>query len=212
MLSRVVLIAHTPSPDKLVANAAVLCYSKRFVERMSPKRQSLLISRLLNDKHLSPFEHASFTFLIENISRNCLCQLTRHRMASYTVCSQRYVHSDEYVLSIPSISDEDLRAIKQSIDRSFAEYSSLLLKNLKKEDARSVLPGACSTKLVMTINARSLMNFFNLRCCQRAQHEIRCLANKMLNTVRAVAPQIFHMKYPDCQQCYNKCKAFYLKK
>lgn len=225
----VALIAYTPDPEKTVASAARLCYSPCGVEDIRKKMdgQSVagFIQMLRRMGHESPFEHASFTFGIEGISRSMMAQITRHRMASFSVQSQRYVpmHHFEYIMP-PEIAGipEAEREFKIAMDACLTHYQNLSeilqrahMGKLREEgvseeeaaakaektaieDARFVLPNACATKLVVTMNARSLFNFFAQRCCNRAQWEIRAVAKEMLRLVKQVAPAIFAFAGPDC--------------
>jgi thymidylate synthase (FAD) len=200
-MALVKLLTHTPEPEKVVAIAARLCYSKFTVDEIvkTITRDEVAKSiKLLNAvRHESPIEHASFTFSIAGVSRACLAQITRHRMASYSVKSQRYVNEKKfhYVTPPPMKNDEEFKAL---MDRLHKHYVSMKSKGYENEDARFLLPNACDTQLIMTMNARSLKNFFTLRCCYRAQWEIRDVANKMLKEVKAVAPLLFKKAGPNC--------------
>ncbi|MEW6102453.1 MAG: FAD-dependent thymidylate synthase [bacterium] len=188
------VISHTPEPEALVARAASLCYSK---EDKKPKNPKPLIDKLLKMGHLSVFEHISFTFSISGISRACSHQLVRHRIASYSQQSQRYVFFDKANYVIPeTIKDKD--SFSKKIEDMVNFYHKLVEDGVPKEDARYILPQAFSTKLIMTMNARELMHFFRLRCCNRAQWEIRDMADKMLCLVKDIAPNIFLNSGPPC--------------
>jgi thymidylate synthase (FAD) len=226
---KVDLIAHTPDPEKVVAAAARLCYSPHGVttllERMDDDEIRRLVQILSEMGHQSPFEHVSFTFAIEGISRSLTHQLVRHRIASYSQKSQRYVREGGFDYVVPEAIklQPDLKAVylkaMQDQQQSYNELAEGLkeshLKTLLEEgvpakkaegmaekmaieDARYVLPNACETKIVVTMNARSLLHFFNVRCCNRAQWEIRQLATEMLLLVKKVAPQLFRIAGPDC--------------
>ncbi|MCL1830144.1 MAG: FAD-dependent thymidylate synthase [Oscillospiraceae bacterium] len=227
---KVYLIAHTEQPEQVVAAAAKLCYSDSEVSTLmndlTPEKTESFIDTLLNQLgHESPIEHASFTFAIEGVSRSLLAQITRHRHASYSVQSQRYVKLKDFNYVIPPVIAEDEAALAvfeaaMLNDRwSYNEitkilYTSHLQQYLKTgidqktaesqaekkaiEDARFVFPNACETKMVMTMNARSLQNFFRQRCCRRAQWEIRALADEMLKLVCEKAPTIFKNAGPPC--------------
>lgn len=231
----VTLLTYTPDADKLVASAAKLCYSRSdiptLMENLTPEKIESFLT-LLNDLgHASPIEHASFTFGIEGVSRALLAQLTRHRIASFSVQSQRYVDksSFEYVMppeiaAIPEAREEYIRAMEEdaahyeSIRRILIEKhtQTFLAEGIEEkeakrmaekkanEDARFVLPNSCDTKIIMTMNVRSLHNFFSLRCCRRAQWEIRELACEMLKLVRGVAPLLFAKAGPGCVR--GKCQ------
>jgi thymidylate synthase (FAD) len=201
---RVTLLTHTPEPDQVVAAAARLCYSGADIatiqKRVSGEKGAALVAKLLSLGHESPLEHVSFTFGIEDVSRALSHQLVRHRIASYSQQSQRYVRLEDFsfvtpptIAARPEASAEYREAI-QAIRRAYAA----LLAHVPAEDARYILPNACTTKLVATLNARSLYNFFALRCCRRAQWEIRALAWSMLRLARAAAPHVFSQAGPDC--------------
>jgi len=202
---KVTLIAHTPDPERAAASAARQCYSKNSATKAMADLDESGIRRLLRmvigNGHLSVLEHASFTFAIDGISRACSHQLVRHRIASYSQQSQRYVKMDQLewvvpdsIKSKPSAAD----AFAKALDICRACYSEMLAMGVPTEDARYVLPQASPTKIVVTMNARSLLNFFELRCCLRAQWEIRATAETMLALVRAVAPTIFVSAGPAC--------------
>jgi len=200
------LIAHTPNPERVAASAARQCYSKSSATKAMAELEEADIKRLLRmvigNGHLSVLEHASFTFAIEGISRACSHQLVRHRIASYSQQSQRYVKMDqqidwivpESIKAIPSAAD----AFSKTLESCRACYLELLSMGVPTEDARYALPQASPTKIVVTMNARSLLNFFELRCCVRAQWEIRAVAEAMLLQVKAVAPTLFERAGPAC--------------
>ncbi len=226
---KVTLIAHTPEPEKTVAAAAKLCYSDASIgdllDGLTPDKTESFLKMLTDLGHASPVEHANFTFGIEGVSRTLLAQITRHRIASFSVQSQRYVRLDDFQYVIPP-EIEAIPAAKQQFLDSMQEEAKRYLdlaktledahtatfmaeglaekqaraKAIKKanEDARFVLPNACTTKMVMTMNARSLQNFFELRCCNRAQWEIRVLAEEMVKLVYPVAPHLFRNAGPAC--------------
>jgi thymidylate synthase (FAD) len=226
---RVELLGYTPMPEHIIASAAKLCYSpssiKELRDGLTDEKAASFVDMLAEIGHHSPTEHAVFTFGIEGVSRALLAQITRHRIASYSVQSQRYVRekSFEYIVP-PEIQDipEALELFKKAMEDDQSCYDRLteILKEKhtrdlissgipekeaaraaeKKaiEDARYVLPNACATKLIVTFNARSLHNFFTLRCCNRAQWEIRALAEEMLKLCLAVAPDLFKKCGPPC--------------
>ena len=226
---KVSLIAYTPNPEKTVAAAAKMCYAAADVDTvldgLTDEKVANFVDMLAEIGHESPIEHASFTFAIEGVSRALLAQITRHRIASYSVQSQRYVAEKnfEYVLppeieAIPEAAHLYRRAMEE--DQKYYEELAAILKEkhlktcLEKgmdekaaaraaekmaiEDARFVLPNACTTKMIVTMNARSLMNFFRHRCCNRAQWEIRELAEQMLKLCVEVAPHLFKNAGPSC--------------
>lgn len=207
---QVELLNYTPNPDMTVAMAAKQCYSpdsaSDIKENICDSDQGKFIEKLLQMGHLSPFEHVSFTFGIDGISRACSHQLVRHRIASYSQKSQRYVSEDmfDYVIPTSIISrlynEPKNREIYEKAMRDCQRsYDYLVEHGIPKEDARYVLPNACCTSIVVTMNARSLFNFFTHRCCVRAQWEIRQIANTMLKQVKEVAPHIFNNAGANCE-------------
>lgn len=206
----VILIAHTPEAEKVVAMAAKICYAKdvsikKLQKKINDNDVSAFITKLLESGHESPFEHISFTFGIEGISRACSHQLVRHRMASFSQRSQRYCFEDGFNYIEPEDINENENEDKFFRDfmrHSKEVYSKLIDKGVKPEDARMVLPNACETKIIVTMNARELLHFFKLRCCKRAQKEIREVAFMMKNICRKVAPNIFQYAGPNCLKGY----------
>ena len=228
-MAKVTLLAYTPAPEKTVAMAAKLCYSasgiETIAEGLSEDKAASFVDMLAEIGHESPIEHASFTFGIENVSRSFLAQITRHRIASFSVQSQRYVAEKNFDFILPpeieaepeakavflQAMEEDCRhyekiteILKQKYKRAFLhqgkseKQAERAAEKKAIEDARFVLPNACDTKMVCTFNARSLLNFFSHRCCNRAQWEIREVATQMLLLVREVAPHIFAHAGPPC--------------
>jgi len=209
----VVLLRHTPEPEEVVAMAAKLCYSPANVEdlkeRIEAKDQTAFVEKLAAIGHLSPIEHVSFSFGIEGISRACSHQLVRHRLASYSQQSQRYVREEQFDYIIPPSIKQDPEAA-QAFERSMAEAQeryTAILKRLEargitgeagNQDARYLLPNAAETKIIITMNARELLHFFRVRCCNRAQWEIRAMAERMLELVKGIAPTIFGKSGPGC--------------
>ena len=220
------LLEFTPNPEKIVATAAKLCYSPSTIdetsENLTPEKISSFVKMLASMGHESPLEHISFTFGIEGVSRALLAQLTRHRIASYSVQSQRYVNLSnfEYVIppeieSIPE-AKKNFTDIMNYLEKQYENLTNILKKKhmenqedtspeIEKafektaiEDARYILPNACTTKIICTFNARSLLNFFNHRCCNRAQWEIREVAEQMLLQCLEVAPTLFKNCGPAC--------------
>lgn len=203
------LISHTPEPEKVVSIAAKLCYSKSDVDGLitgvlTGNDTEKFIDKLKGMGHESPLEHVSFTFAIEGVSRTLTHQLVRHRIASYSQKSQRYVSENDFEYIVPPsiangagvlLYDKLMKQIKQT-------YTLLVNMNIPKEDARYVLPNATETKIIVTMNARSLFNFFSLRCCTHAQWEIRQLANLMLVEVQKVAPILFKNAGASCKKGY----------
>ena len=228
-MANVILLAHTPNPEHTVASAAKLCYSSSTItglrENLTDEAAASFVEMLSEIGHESPIEHASFTFGIEGVSRSLLAQITRHRMASFSVKSQRYVREGAFEYITPpeiaespeakKIYDELMQHDQECYDRLAAVLKEKHIKTFmaegkdektatrlaeKKaiEDARFVLPNSCSTQMVMTMNARSLHNFFRHRCCNRAQWEIQDIANQMLKLVLEVAPNLFKNAGPPC--------------
>lgn len=204
----VILIAHTPEAEKVVAMAAKICYAKnvsikKLQKKINDDDVSTFITKLLESGHESPFEHVSFTFGIEGISRACSHQLVRHRMASFSQRSQRYCFEDGFNYIEPEdMNEEEDKFFRDFMRHSKEVYSKLIDKGVKPEDARMVLPNACETKIIVTMNARELLHFFKLRCCKRAQKEIREVAFMMKNICRRVAPNIFQYAGPNCLKGY----------
>ncbi len=226
---KVELLSCTPNADKLIAAAAKLCYAKSdidtLMEKLTPDKVESFLAMLTELGHESPVEHASFTFGIEGVSRALLAQITRHRIASFSVQSQRYVDKSgfDYILP-PEIADvpeaeAEFKAAMEEDARHYASLKALLTeKRMEKlvsegmdeaaarkaaeksanEDARFVLPNACDTRMIVTMNVRSLWNFFKLRCCSRAQWEIREVATEMLRLCREAAPLLFATAGPAC--------------
>jgi len=207
------LISHTPEPEKLVAAAGKLCYSNasatKLLDGLDAEKTAYFVDMLSSQGHMSTLEHASFTFAIEGVSRSLLAQITRHRIASFSVQSQRYVPLKNFGHVIPQEIEDDAEAKAEYMaamefaENSYNKITEILqakgkTKKQAIENARAVLPGACETKMMLTMNARSLHNFFALRCCMRAQAEIRTLADLMLAEVKAAAPLLFAKAGPPC--------------
>ncbi|WP_371376726.1 FAD-dependent thymidylate synthase [Sporomusa aerivorans] len=199
------LIKYTPDPERAVAMSARLCYSaigaEELEKNMTDAQVGNLLEKLRSMGHLSTFEHVSFTFAIEGVSRVLTHQLVRHRIASYSQQSQRYVaeHGFEYIVPPSVAANAEAGAKYQELMNKIQQtYDELVALGVHQEDARYVLGNATETKIVVTMNARSLLHFFEKRCCQRAQWEIRNLANAMLDEVKAVAPRLFAQAGPTC--------------
>lgn len=204
------LISHTPEPEKVVSIAAKLCYSKSDVDGLitgvlTGNDTEKFIDKLKGMGHESPLEHVSFTFAIEGVSRTLTHQLVRHRIASYSQKSQRYVSENNFEYIVPPSIARDSQA-KEKFENLMCTirqaYNELASMDIPKEDARYVLPNATETKIIVTMNARSLFNFFSLRCCTHAQWEIRQLANLMLAEVQKVAPILFKNAGASCKKGY----------
>jgi thymidylate synthase (FAD) len=201
---KVKLIGFTPNPDNIPGFAAKLTHSKATpdtVEDSSDEELQSILKHVMKLGHTSVVEHSSFTYAISDVSRSLTHQLVRHRIASYSQQSQRYVNLVDPTFVIPpKIDKQELlkKAYCETMDNIWAEYNKLLKLGIPAEDARYVLPNATLTNIIVTMNARSLLNFFDLRCCQHAQWEIRKLANMMLKEVRKAAPVIFKDAGPSC--------------
>lgn len=198
------LLNYTPAPANVVAKAARLCYFgselNDLLEQMTDEKCEKLLKKLMQLGHESPMEHASFTFAVEGISRACSHQLVRHRIASYSQQSQRYVDSADFNYVIPPSIKKDSEAKEkfENIMGKIGEAYEELKEIAPKEDARFVLPNAGETKIILTMNARSLKNFFKHRTCTRAQWEIRDLAQRMLDICKETSPILFEEMGPDC--------------
>ncbi len=217
---KVTLLTCTPNAEQMVAAAAKLCYASADIDTvmqgLTAEKTESFLQMLSSLGHESPIEHISFTFGIEGVSRALLAQITRHRIASFSVQSQRYVKENIFSFVTPPAIAQDEKALalyEQTMKDIFAAYQNLATtleekyletmdaKSAQKkaiEDARFVLPNACATKMILTMNARSLLNFFRLRCCNRAQWEIRLLAEQMCALVKEQAPTIFRYAGPPC--------------
>ena len=202
---QVKLLSHTPDPEKVVAAAARLCYSASSIDtllQLESVAAERLIRKVLGLGHLSVLEHVTCSFGVEGISRACSHQLVRHRVASYSQQSQRYVsHSDPFEAVVPqSIRGDDAlyARYEELMGQIHTMYAELLDAGIPAEDARFVLPNAAATKVVVSMNARELHHFFALRCCRRAQWEIRAMATRMLHHCRALSPVLFENAGPPC--------------
>ncbi|NBI31416.1 FAD-dependent thymidylate synthase [Enterorhabdus sp. P55] len=193
------LLYHTPDPERAIATAARLCYAPvgaaELMETMPPERVESVLSTIMGSGHFSTLEHASYTFAIDGVSRALTHQLVRHRIASFNQQSQRYVKFTSGLETVKpgSVADdpEASRVFDEAIEAAIAAYERLLEAGIPAEDARYLLPNAAETKIVVTMNVRELLHFFELRCCNRAQWEIRELAHRMLELARPTAPFIF---------------------
>lgn len=225
---KVKLQSYTPEPERLAACAARVCYSDLGFDEL---KDNITLSQIhkrikgcMESGHLSILEHANFTFSIEGISRVTTHQLVRHRIASYSQQSQRYVKEKKSSFIIPHkiLKNQEAKKIFNEIStQSLAAYNKLIEMGIKAEDARYLLPGGIETKIVVTMNARELLHFFRLRCCLRAQWEIRAMAYIMLSEVKKAAPMIFENAGPGCfsghcteddEECFKKINNKLLKK
>ena len=204
----VTLLYHTPEPERAVATAARLFYApvggRELMESLTDEKIRKVLTTIMSSGHFSTLEHASYTFAVEGVSRALTHQLVRHRLASYNQQSQRYVKfKEEPPIVRPASVDtnpEAAQAFDEAIDACWQAYDKLVQAGVPAEDARYILPNACETKIVVTMNIRELMHFFSNRCCNRAQWEIRELAWKMLELVRPTAPFIFRTAGPGCMR------------
>lgn len=199
------LLSHTPDPQETIALAGRLCYSDSDILSLRGAvegKAEKFVEKLMVLGHLSPIEHASFTFGAQGVSRTLLAQITRHRIASFSVQSQRYVRKEEsgYVVppSIAGLGTEAVAEFERQMETIQGFYRYWLGRGVQAEDARFVLPNAAETRMVFTMNARELLHFFSLRCCARAQWEIRALSWTMLGMCMREAPAVFQNAGPGC--------------
>lgn len=196
------LLAHTPDADRICAAAAHSCYSEDsaadLLETVDPAK---MLRQVIGMGHHSVIEHAVFTFSVEGVSRALTHQLVRHRIASFSQQSQRYVRLSEPTYVVPETVKRDPEAMKvyeETMDGIWDSYSKLIGMGIPAEDARYVLPNGCTTNITITMNARELLHFFSMRCCNRAQWEIREMADEMLRLCKEVSPVIFSDAGPAC--------------
>lgn len=193
------LLYHTPDPERAIATAARLCYAPvgaaELMETMPPERVKSVLTTIMSSGHFSTLEHASYTFAIDGVSRALTHQLVRHRIASFNQQSQRYVKfkGEVSVVKPESVAANAEASAKfdEAIQAAVDAYHALLEVGVPAEDARYLLPNAAESKIVVTMNVRELLHFFSLRCCNRAQWEIRDMAHRMLELARPTAPFIF---------------------
>ena len=196
------LLAYTQNADAICAAAGNSCYSERpSYEIVEDIDSGTVLSRIVGMGHHSVIEHAVFTFSVEGVSRALTHQLVRHRVASFSQQSQRYVSLTEptYVTPHTVEGDEEARRVfDETMDAIWRAYSKLEGMGIPAEDARYLLPNGCTTNITITMNARELLHFFSLRCCNRAQWEIREMADRMLEHCMEVSPIIFRNAGPPC--------------
>ncbi len=204
------LINYTSKPEITIAIAARLCYSSYNITKIESdfnegekglEKARKLIKRIRSSGHESVLEHSNFTFGVEKLSRSASHQLVRHRIASYSQRSQRYVKEAKPQYVVPDSiakNSEFLEKYNKAIDDIFSLYGYFLENGIPAEDARFLLPNATETQLVFTMNARELLHFFRLRGCERAQWEIRRVAQEMFKLVYPLAPSVFHGAGPAC--------------
>ena len=202
------LLFHTPEPERAVAVAARLCYAPvgaaELMEEMDEEAAHRVLKTILESGHLSTLEHACYTFAIDGVSRAMTHQLVRHRLASYNQQSQRYVsYAEEPCFIVPPEIAGDPDALERydhATSSAFAAYREMIDAGVAAEDARYLLPNAMETKIVVTMNIRELLHFFELRCCKRAQWEIREVALRMLELAEPTAPYIFMDAGASCRR------------
>ena len=200
------LLYHTPDPERAIATAARLCYAPvgaaELMETMPSERIESVLTTIMSSGHFSTLEHASYTFAVDGVSRALTHQLVRHRIASFNQQSQRYVKftGDVAVVKPESVAGNAAasEAFDKAIQAAVDAYHALLEAGVPAEDARYLLPNAAESKIVITMNVRELLHFFSLRCCNRAQWEIREVAWQMLEQAYAVAPQLMRLAGPGC--------------
>lgn len=217
---RVELLAHTPEPLSLIYAAFRQCYHAGFVADMWPRllageisfaKQEEFVGSVMESGHVSPIEHVSFTFAVSGVSRALTHQLVRHRIASFSQQSQRYVDGGDFEHVLPPAIAKDpeakrrFTACMEEIGAAYRDLKEILERNGRKgsaanEDARFVLPQAAASRIVFTMNCRSLLNFFEHRCCTRAQWEIRSMAGSMLALCREVLPAVFRHAGARCER------------
>ncbi len=198
---KVELISYSNLGEKVCGIASKTCVSENIPDVNDNVMKSLRSA--ISSGHEAVLEHWSATFAVSGVSRALTHQLIRHRVASYSQQSQRYVDMDgfDYVVPESILNHPDsLEQFKWGIKAIQKVYKTLLAYGIDMEDARYILPNACTTNIIVSMNARQLRHFFALRCCNRAQKEIRELADKMLELVKEVAPTIFENAGPSCVQ------------
>ena len=216
---QVTLLAHTPDALSLIYAAFRQCYHAGYVADMWPKllagdisreQQEDFVRQVVASGHVSPIEHVSFTFAVQGISRALSHQLVRHRIASFSQQSQRYVDGSAFDYILPpaiarnaAAKERFLRCLEE-IGEAYRDVKAILeesgRKDKAKEDARFLLPQAAETRIIVTMNCRSLLNFFEQRCCTRAQWEIRAMAGAMLQQCQEVLPVIFSTAGARCER------------
>lgn len=198
---KVTLLAYTQNADAICAAAGKSCYSeKSSQDLLDDGDPAKVLGKIVGMGHHSVIEHASFTFSVEGVSRSLTHQLVRHRVASFSQQSQRYVPLNEPTFVTPHTVEEDEECLRVYNDtmRTIWEAYNRLAEKIPAEDARYVLPNGCTTNITITMNARELLHFFRLRCCNRAQWEIREMADEMLRLCKEVSPTIFAKAGPPC--------------
>ena len=188
----VTLLAITPDAEKLIEEAGRTCYLS--LNRITDNSEKNFIRNSIKRGHLSIIEHASASFRIKGASRSFTHQLVRHRLASYSQQSQRYVNESDFNYIIPpeiAENSETSDIFREFIETSKRTYTALLEKGIKKEDARFVLPNALESEIVLSANFRELRFMFLLRLKKNAQWEIRRVCLEMLKIMQEQAPSVF---------------------
>ena len=201
MIMNVTLVQATPNPVETIAKIASICYDS------DPKDPMALVKHLYKGGHHSVFEHIYFTFKIEGISRACSHQLVRHRHCSFTQRSQRYCSEDGFEVVKPhTIANIDGKYGYENLMSIIQDNYDELQHHVPNEDARYILPNACTTSLYLSCNLRELIHMANERLCTRAQWEIRDLVKEMCNLVE---PRLRFMLVPKCKSgriiCNSPC-------
>lgn len=212
---KVTLLSHTKDIEPLIAAAARTCYSGTTTEEVyttmaaDPDMNARFIKKLVDMGHESPLEHVTFTFGIDGVSRALTHQLVRHRLASFNQQSQRYVDANHFGYVVPHSIEKNPELLKRYRDfmdnRIIDFYDEMVKEGIPKEDARYILPNATTTNIVVTMNVRELLHFFSVRCCTRAQWEIRELAWQMLAICKQVSPILFNHAGAFCDE-HGYCK------
>lgn len=204
----VALLNHTADPERAIATAARLCYAPvgaaELMETMNEEQIAKVLATIMKSGHFSALEHASYTFAIDGVSRALTHQLVRHRIASFNQQSQRYVtYSGDPDLVVPptiGVNEEAKSLFDEAMGKAYSTYTALIEAGIPAEDARYVLPNACVSKIVVTMNIRELLHFFTLRCCRRAQWEIQELGSRMLELAEPTAPYVFMDAGASCKR------------
>ena len=213
---RLELIEMSENPVEIIYSAARQCYSPKFAfdifeksKKTDKEKKERFVKEIVKSGHESVLEHVKFTFAIEGVSRSLTHQLVRHRIASYSQQSQRYVKEEDFDYIIPPSIEKDeilkknfiegIEKIRDVYKKMIERYKEMGVEGEKaNQDARYILPNAAETKIVVTMNARELLHFFKVRCCTRAQWEIRELAYKMLEICKKNLPAVFEKAGPKC--------------
>jgi len=197
------LLACTQNADIICAAAGRSCYSESpSADLLGMKDHERVLANIVGMGHHSVVEHAVFTFSVDGVSRALTHQLVRHRIASFSQQSQRYVPLKEPTYVVPETVKADPKTLELYEDtmRAIWDAYGKLSESIPAEDARYLLPNGCTTNITITMNARELHHFFSQRCCERAQWEIRELAERMLALCMETSPVIFKDAGPPCMR------------